>query len=134
MPLRKVLGTKNPSDMMTKNVPCPTMELYLDMLNLKFIGGRAKIAQQLHSVGEIPEIAPLEPAHPGDGVLLPEAEGGQHLGGSVVKEAPPLSKQHNFILPWLCPRALRCEVLTGGDTTTLCLPTIQRRVKEMLKE
>ena len=53
LPLRKVLGTKNPSDMMTKNVPCTTMEVYLNMLNLKFIDGRADIAQQLHSVGEM---------------------------------------------------------------------------------
>ena len=51
MPLRKALGTKNPSDMMTKNVPSPAMELYLDMLNPKFSGGRAKIAQKLHSMG-----------------------------------------------------------------------------------
>jgi hypothetical protein len=51
MPLRKLLGTKKPSDMMTKNVPCPTMELYPDMLNLKFAGGRAKIPQKLHSMG-----------------------------------------------------------------------------------
>ena len=53
MPLRKVLGTKNPSDMMTKNVPCTTMELYLNMLQLRFASGRAKIAQQLHSMGEM---------------------------------------------------------------------------------
>ena len=53
MPLRMVLGTKNPSDMMTKNVPCTTMELYLNMLQLRFASGRAKIAQQLHSMGEM---------------------------------------------------------------------------------
>ena len=68
--MRKVLGTKNPSDMMTKNVPGPTMELYLDMLNLWFSAGRAKIAQQLHSVGEIPEQDPLANAHPCVGARL----------------------------------------------------------------
>lgn len=77
MPLKKVLGTKNPSDMMTKNVPCLTLELYFDMLNLKFAGGRAKIAQQLHSVGEIPETAPLAKAHPCVGDLLLGKDGGQ---------------------------------------------------------
>ena len=77
MPPRKFLGTKNPSDMMTKNVPCPTMELYLDKLNLKFAGGRARIAQQLHSVGEIPENAPLASAHPCVGIQLLGKDGGQ---------------------------------------------------------
>ena len=77
MPLRKVPGFKNPSDMMTKNVPCPTMELYLDKLNLKFEGGMAKIAQQLRSVLEIPENAPLASAHPCVGVQLLGKDGGQ---------------------------------------------------------
>ena len=59
MPLRMVLGTKNPSDMMTKNVPCTIMEAYLDMLHLKFVSGRAEIAQQLQSAGESPGLSPL---------------------------------------------------------------------------
>ena len=81
LPLKKVLGTKNPSDMMTKNVPSTAMELYLDMLNLKFEGGRAKIAQKLHSMGEIKgqegQDSPLASAHPCVGVQLLGKVGGQ---------------------------------------------------------
>ena len=51
-PLRKVPGTLNPSDMMTKHVAQSHIELYLSILNLKYVAGRAIIAQQLHSMGE----------------------------------------------------------------------------------
>ena len=54
LPLRKVPGPQNPSDMGTKNVPVAAMELYLDLLNLKYATGRSDIAQNLHSVGEMP--------------------------------------------------------------------------------
>ena len=52
LPLRKVLGTKNPSDMMTKHVSQSHIEEYINILNLKYAEGRADIAQNLHSVGE----------------------------------------------------------------------------------
>ena len=52
LPLRKVPGPRNPSDMMTKNVDQAHIELYLDLLNLRFGTGRADIAQNLHLVGE----------------------------------------------------------------------------------
>ena len=38
--------------MMTKNVDQAHIELYLDLLNLRFGTGRADIAQNLHSMGE----------------------------------------------------------------------------------
>ena len=57
LPLRKVAGPRNPSDMMTKNVPVAAMEVYLEQLSLVYKDGRAKVAQQLHSVGEIGEVA-----------------------------------------------------------------------------
>jgi len=52
LPLRKVQGPRNPSGMMTKNVDQANIELYLDLLNLRFGTGRSDIAQQLHSMGE----------------------------------------------------------------------------------
>ena len=52
LPLRKVPGPRNPSDMMAKNVDQAHIELYLDLLNLRFSTGRADIAQNLHSMGE----------------------------------------------------------------------------------
>ena len=52
LPLRKVPGRRNPSDMPTKNVDQAHVDLYLDLLNLRFGTGRADIAQNLHSVGE----------------------------------------------------------------------------------
>ena len=51
MPLRKVLGTQNPSDMMTKHVGQPHIETYLDLLGLRYAEGRAGIAQKLHYMG-----------------------------------------------------------------------------------
>ena len=51
LPWRKVPGPRNPSDMMTKNVDQAHIELYLDLLNLRFGTGRADIAQNLHSMG-----------------------------------------------------------------------------------
>ena len=52
LPLRKVLGFRNPSDMMTKNVDQAHIDMYLDLLQLRFDVGRADIAQNLHSMGE----------------------------------------------------------------------------------
>ena len=52
LPLRKVPGPRNPSDMMTNNVDQAHIGLYLDLLNLRFGTGRADIAQNLHSMGE----------------------------------------------------------------------------------
>ena len=52
LPLRKVPGPRNPSDMMTKNVDQAHIDMYLDLLNLRFDIGRADIAQNLHSMGE----------------------------------------------------------------------------------
>ena len=51
MPLRKVLGTQNPSDMMTKHVDQSHIETYLDLLGLRYAEGRAGIAQKLHYMG-----------------------------------------------------------------------------------
>ena len=50
LPLRKVPGPRNPSDMMTKNVNQAHIDLYLDLLNLRFGMGRADIAQNLFSI------------------------------------------------------------------------------------
>ena len=48
LPLRKVPGPRNPSDMMTKNIAEALMDQYLSQLNLRHVEGRAKAAQQLH--------------------------------------------------------------------------------------
>ena len=52
LPLRKVPGPRNPSDMMTKNVDQAHFDLYLELLNLRFGMCRADIAQNLHSMGK----------------------------------------------------------------------------------
>ena len=52
LPLRKVPGPRNPSDMMTKNVDTAHIDLFLDLLNLRIGTERAVIARNLHSVGE----------------------------------------------------------------------------------
>ena len=52
LPLRNVPGPRNPSDMMTKNVDQANIELYLDLLNLRFGTGRDDIAQNIHSMEE----------------------------------------------------------------------------------
>ena len=44
--------SRNPSDMMTKNVGQAHIDMYLDLLNLRFDIGRADIVQNLHSMGE----------------------------------------------------------------------------------
>ena len=48
LPLRKVPGPLNPSDMTTKHVDLSHIEQYIGILNLEFAAGRASIAQQLH--------------------------------------------------------------------------------------
>ena len=58
LPLRKVPGPRNPSDMGTKNVAVALLDQYLDQLNLEVVGGRAAIAQQLHSLED--ERQPLQ--------------------------------------------------------------------------
>ena len=45
-------GTQNPPDMMTKNIAQAHLDQYLDILNLRYVDGRAAIAQNLHLVGE----------------------------------------------------------------------------------
>ena len=67
LPLRKVPGLRNPSDMMTKNVDQAHIDTYLDLLNLRFDIGRADIAQNLHSMGEKKSV-------PGGGVRGPNPE------------------------------------------------------------
>ena len=53
LPLRKVPGPRNPSEMMTKNVDQAHIDMYLDIRNLRSDMGRADIAQNLHSMGRI---------------------------------------------------------------------------------
>ena len=54
LPIEKVLGTDNVSDLMTKYLTAPIIERYLSMLSLHFAEGRSAIAQNLHSiVGQI---------------------------------------------------------------------------------
>ena len=50
LPLRKVPGPRNPSDMGTKHIAVALMDQYLQQLDLEAIEGRATIAQHLHAV------------------------------------------------------------------------------------
>ena len=64
LPLRKIPGPQNPSDLCTKNVPAALVEQYMGQLGLKIAEGRAAVAQQLHAL-----LAPVR-AHPEVGVSL----------------------------------------------------------------
>ena len=48
LPLRKIPGPRNPSDLCTKNVPTALLEQYLQQLSVRIVEGRAAVAQQLH--------------------------------------------------------------------------------------
>ena len=52
LPLRKVPGPRNPSDMGTTHIAIALLDPYLGQLNLEVAGGRAAIAQQLHRLAE----------------------------------------------------------------------------------
>ena len=52
MPLRKIAGTKNVSDMTTNNVPHATMATYLRMMKMEHRAGRANVAQALRTFQE----------------------------------------------------------------------------------
>ena len=50
LPLKKVLGTKNPGDLMTKHLSAAIIEFYIEMMGMRHETGRADIAQQLHGI------------------------------------------------------------------------------------
>jgi hypothetical protein len=50
LPIEKIPGPQNPSDLCTKNVPVGLLEQYMRQLNVYFAEGRAAVAQQLHAV------------------------------------------------------------------------------------
>ena len=52
LPIGKIPGPQNPSDMCTKNVGVALIEQYLKQLNIYYEDGRAQVAQQLHAMGE----------------------------------------------------------------------------------
>ena len=60
---RKVLGTKNPSDVLTKHVPADLLERPIETMGMTLPGGRAERAPELNSlesvvmswVGTLPE-------------------------------------------------------------------------------
>ena len=49
VPLRKIDGTKNPADLMTKHLEVKKIEGHLERLGLEFRGGRAQAAANLYS-------------------------------------------------------------------------------------
>jgi hypothetical protein len=85
LPLRKVPGPRNPSDMMTKNVDQAHIDMYLDLLNLRFDIGRADIAQNLHSMGENIE------RHNSTSALLSEDLMPLRRCGITVERAKPIT-------------------------------------------
>ena len=50
VPLTKVDGTKNPSDLLTKHLTVAVIEKHLEFLNLEFREGRAEKAANLHEL------------------------------------------------------------------------------------
>ena len=53
LPISKIPGAKNPSDLCTKNVPVALLEQYMTQLSVYFEEGRAAVAQQLHRLGHV---------------------------------------------------------------------------------
>ena len=47
---KKVLGTKNPADVLTKHVPGDLLDRHLETIRAEIVGGRAESAPQLNSV------------------------------------------------------------------------------------
>ena len=72
LPIEKIPGPQNPSDLCTKNVPVGLLEQYMRQLNVYFAAGRAAVAQHLHTVRR--HDAPMFAA-PAVGVLLAGVEG-----------------------------------------------------------
>ena len=54
LPLRKVLGTSNPADLMTKHLSQRDLDKCIGLLGLEFREGRAQAAAELHSACEKP--------------------------------------------------------------------------------
>ena len=50
LPLKKIPGARNPSDLCTKNVPASLVEQYLQQISVRSMEGRAAVAQQLHAL------------------------------------------------------------------------------------
>ena len=58
---RKVLGTKNPADVLAKHVPAELLQKHLETFSVEFRGGRAEIAPELNSVESVVlEMSPAE--------------------------------------------------------------------------
>ena len=94
LPIAKIPGPQNPSDLCTKNVGVALMEQYLSQLHTEFAAGRAAVAQQLHRLAQrglaiaAPEVGDLfigviggqtkdqVCASPCDGAQLPGVIGG----------------------------------------------------------
>ena len=78
LPLEKIPGAKNQSDLCTKNIPAALIDQYLEQLNVYYAVGRATVAQQLHALG------PLSPviAHPSVGARLVGKIGGGKISES----------------------------------------------------
>ena len=91
LPIRKVPGPQNPSDLGTKNVPVALLEQYLGQLSVYFETGRAAVAQHLHALRE----NGLAGAHPADGDLLPGK-----VGGKAVSRARA-SPEVGDLLAWV---------------------------------
>ena len=52
---RKVLGSKNPSDVLTKHVPADLLDKHLATIKAKIVGGRAELAPELNVVESVVE-------------------------------------------------------------------------------
>ena len=50
LPIQKIAGTENPSDLMTKHLDRITIDKYVSILGMYMLEGRAEIAQKLHSI------------------------------------------------------------------------------------
>ena len=85
LPIAKIPGPQNPSDLCTKNIGVALLEQYLGQMNLHFAEGRAAVAQKLHSLAR----RGLTGASPGAGDPATGLHGviGDQTQGRVI--APP---------------------------------------------
>ena len=85
LPLETIPGPKNQSDLCTKNVPAALIDLYLEQLGVRYVDGRADVAQQLHAIKDV--VSPVI-AHPSAGKVGGGMISDKHSDSRVCASSP----------------------------------------------
>ena len=88
MPLRKIDGTKNQADLMTKHLDAKKAEGHLERMGLEFREGRAQAAANLYSIGSK------------DRATVEERVGKAALRGSSAPGKSEISKPKEMKMRW----------------------------------